>query len=207
MDAAASHRFLTAPNAFTLARLCCLPLFLYLLFGRDNPAGAAWLLGGLGATDWVDGWLARRFDQVSEFGKVFDPTVDRVLFIVALTAIIVDDAAPRWFCVAVLAREVLVGAMMALATVVWHMKRFDVTWSGKLATFLLMFAIPGFMLGWSDFPLHNAFLVAAWLLGIPGLAISYYTAVAYVPKVRDGIRAGRAERHRTSLHPPKEPAR
>lgn len=206
-DAPRSNRYLTAPNLFTLLRLCCLPLFLYLLFGRDNPAGAAWLLGGLGATDWVDGWMARRFNQVSEFGKVFDPTVDRVLFIVALTAIIVDDAAPRWFCIAVLAREVLVGLMMALATLVWHMKRFDVTYLGKLATFLLMFAIPGFMLGWSDFPLHTLFLIGAWLLGIPGLVISYYTAVLYVPKVRDGIRAGRLERVTTVATPPKETTR
>ncbi len=54
----ASSRILTVPNLFTLARLACLPIFLYLLFGRDNPAGAAWLLGALGATDWVDGYLA-----------------------------------------------------------------------------------------------------------------------------------------------------
>ena len=207
MDAVASHRYLTAPNAFTLLRLCCLPLFLYLLFGRDNPAGAAWLLGGLGATDWVDGWMARRFDQVSEFGKVFDPTVDRILFIVALTAIIIDDAAPRWFCIAVLARELVVGVTMAVATVVFHMKRFDVTWLGKLATFLLMFAIPGFMLGWSDFPLHTLFEIGAWLLGIPGLALSYYTAIAYVPKIREGIRAGRAERSLVAAKPSKETIR
>ncbi len=186
-----SDRYLTAPNLFTLLRLCCLPLFLYLLFGRDNQAAAAWLLGGLGATDWVDGWIARRYNQVSEFGKVFDPTVDRILFVVALTAIIIDGCAPRWFCIAVLVRELAVGITMVVATVFWHMQRFDVTWLGKLATFLLMFAIPGFMLGSSDFPLHTLFEIGAWILGIPGLVISYYTAVAYVPKIRDGIRAGR----------------
>ncbi len=202
-----STRYLTVPNAFTLARLCCLPLFLYLLFGRNNPAGAAWLLGGLGATDWVDGWLARRFNQVSEFGKVFDPTVDRVLFIVALTAIIIDNAAPRWFCILVLAREVVVGVTMAVATLVFHMKRFDVTWLGKLATFLLMFAIPGFMLGWSDFPLHQLFLIGAWLLGLPGLAISYYTAIAYIPMIRDGVRAGRREHRPGADNHSKETAR
>ena len=121
------RRALTIPNLFTLARLLCLPLFLYLLFGRDNPAAAAWLLGALGATDWVDGYLARRLGQVSEFGKVFDPTVDRLLFIVAIVAIIIADAAPMWFCVAVLAREVLVGGMMLIATLVFTMERFDVT--------------------------------------------------------------------------------
>ena len=97
---------------FTLVRLLCLPIFLYLLFGRDNQAAAAWMLGALGATDWVDGYLARRLDQVSEFGKVFDPTVDRLLFIVAITAIIIDGSMPIWFAVAVLAREILVGLMM-----------------------------------------------------------------------------------------------
>ena len=185
----------TWPNLVTLARLLCLPLFLYLLFGRDNRAAAAWLLGGLGATDWVDGYLARRLGQVSEFGKKFDPTVDRLLFIVALVAIIIDDAAPRWFCIAVLAREVLVGGAVAIATLVFHMQRFDVTFRGKLATALLMFAIPGFMLGSSDFPGADAFQVAAWVLGLPGLVLSYATAVAYIPLIRDGVRAGR---HTTS---------
>ena len=68
----------TIPNAFTLVRLLCLPLFLYLLFGLEERAAAALLLGALGATDWVDGYLARRLGQVSEFGKIFDPTVDRL---------------------------------------------------------------------------------------------------------------------------------
>jgi cardiolipin synthase (CMP-forming) len=188
-----SHRFLTAPNLFTLLRLCCIPVFLYLLFGRDNVAAAAWLLGGLGATDWVDGWLARRFNQVSEFGKVFDPTADRLLFIVAISGIIVKGIPPLWFAWAVVIREVVVGITMVVATLVFKMQRFDVTYWGKLATFLLMFAIPGFMLGSSDFPGHTGFLVASWIIGIPGLALSYYTAVAYVPSIRAGVAAGRRQ--------------
>jgi cardiolipin synthase len=185
---------LTVPNLLTLMRLLCLPVFLYLLFGRDNRAGAAWLLGGLGATDWVDGYLARRLGQVSEFGKKFDPTVDRLLLIVAVGGILIDGAGPTWFLVAVIAREVLVGGAIAIATLAFGMQRFDVTWLGKLATFLLMFAVPGFLLGASDFPGHEGFQVAAWILGIPGLVLSYLTAVAYVPKIRAGVAAGRAER-------------
>lgn len=188
---AASNRYLTAPNVFTLLRLCCIPLFLYLLFGRDNRAGAAWLLGGLGATDWVDGWLARRFDQVSEFGKMFDPIADRLLFIVGVTGIIIDGSAPLWFSWMVVAREVLFGGTVAVATLALGMKRFDVTYLGKLATFLLMFAFPGFMLGASDFPGHQGFQVASWIIGIPGLALSYYTAVTYLPNIRSGITEGR----------------
>ena len=187
-----SHKYLTAPNLFTLLRLCCIPLFLYLLFGRDNRAAAAVLLGVLGATDWVDGWLARRYDQVSEFGKMFDPTVDRLLFIVAISAIIVDGSAPAWFCWLVLIREIVVGGTVAIATLFLGMERFDVTWWGKTATFLLMFAFPGFMLGASDIALAGFFELAAWLLGLPGLVLSYYTAFAYVPVIRRSIRAGRS---------------
>ena len=189
-----SRKYLTAPNAFTLLRLCCIPLFLWLLFGRDDRQSAAWLLGGLGATDWVDGWLARTFHQTSEFGKKFDPTADRLLFIVGIGGIIIDGAAPLWFCWLVLAREVVVGVTVATATLAFGMTRFDVTWWGKTATFLLMFAFPGFLLGASDFVLHTFFQVSAWVLGIPGLVLSYYTAVAYVPMIRDSLREGRIRR-------------
>jgi cardiolipin synthase len=185
---------LTVPNAITLARLLCLPVFLYLLFVLEERAAAAWLLGALGATDWVDGYLARRLGQVSEFGKMFDPTVDRLLFVVALVAIIVDDAAPIWFCVAVLVREVAVGLAVAIATLAFGMERFDVTFLGKCATFLLMFAVPGFLMGSSDFPGADWFQVAAWILGIPGLVLSYYTGFAYIPRIRAGVRAGRDRR-------------
>lgn len=192
-----THRFLTAPNVFTLLRLCCIPIFVWLLFGKDDQVSAAWLLGALGATDWVDGWLARRFNQVSEFGKIFDPTADRLLFIVAIVSIITYGIGPSWVpwvMVAIVVREVVVGATMAIATLAFAMERFDVTYWGKLATFLLMFAIPGFMLGDPDSGSfgQQGFLVASCILVIPGLALSYWTAVQYVPKVRAGVAAGRA---------------
>ena len=129
---------------------------------------------------------------MSEFGKKFDPTVDRIVFIVALVAIIVDGAGPLWFCIAVLVREILVGVTIAIATIAFGMERFDVNWWGKLATALLMFAIPGFMLGSSDIAGNEFFQVASWILGIPGLILSWITAIGYVPKVRAGIAAGRS---------------
>lgn len=189
-----SHTLLTAPNLFTLARLCCIPLFIWMLFSRHNVAGAAFLLGGLGATDWVDGWLARRFNQVSEFGKMFDPTADRLLFIVAISGIIIKGIPPLWFFWLVVVREVVFGGVIAIATLFLGMKRFDVTWWGKTATFLLMFALPGFMLGSSNFFAHQFFLIAAWLMGIPGLVLSYYTAITYVPTIRASLKAGRSAR-------------
>ncbi len=184
----------TIPNLITLIRLLCLPVFLWLLFSRENRRDAAWLLGILGATDWVDGFLARRLGQTSEFGKVFDPTVDRLLFLVGIVALIIDGSVPVGFAVAVGVREVLVGGPMLTATVVLKMERFDVTWWGKTATFLLMFAFPGFLMAESTISIAAFFEVAAWVLGLPGLALSWFTAAAYMPLVRDGVRAGRASR-------------
>jgi cardiolipin synthase len=184
----------TIPNLFTLLRLLCLPLFLYVLFGLDNPVAAALILGALSATDWVDGYLARRLGQVSEFGKVFDPTVDRLLFIVAITAVIIDGAIPIGFAVAVLVREILVGLMMVIATVVYKMPRIDVNYLGKVATALLMFAVPGFLIGSSNESYADLFQFASWCVAIPGLILSYWTGIAYIPQVRRAIAAGGSRR-------------
>jgi cardiolipin synthase len=95
---------------------------------------------------------------------------------------------------------VLVGAMMAIATIIYKMPRLDVTYLGKVATLLLMFAVPGFLLGASDISVAAYFQAVAWLVGIPGLALSIWTGIAYVPQVRAGIAAGRAARaHRVPL--------
>ena len=186
-------RVFTIPNLITFLRLCCLPVFLWMLFEQESVAGAALLLGVLGMTDWVDGWWARRFGQESEFGAIFDPTVDRLLFVVASVSVIIRPGVPDWFLVAVLAREILVGSMMILGKVM-GMKVFPVTTLGKRYTFLLMMAVPLLLLGTSDHPTADLGWIAGWVLGIPGLLLSWYTAIDYVPRVRAAVRAGRAER-------------
>jgi cardiolipin synthase len=179
----------------TVVRLCCIPVFLWLLLARHERQAAAWLLGGLGATDWVDGYLARRFDQVSEFGKILDPTADRLLFIGGIAGIIIDGSAPLWFCWLVVVREVLLGGTIAALTLFRGMKRFDVTWWGKTATFMLMFAFPGFLLGASDFRWARWFEIAGWIAGIPGLILSYYVAIAYIPTIAAHLRAVDGPQH------------
>ncbi len=184
-------RIVTLPNAISLGRLACVPLFLWLLFGRENRLGAALLLGGLGATDWVDGYIARHFGQVSSLGKVLDPTADRILLIVGIGAILADGAVPPWVAIAALAREAVVaGAALALAAA--GARRIDVTWFGKAGTFALMFAFPLFLgggdpeLSWRD---TSQFL--AWCFAIPGLVLSYYAAALYVPIARTALKEGR----------------
>ena len=125
-----SDRILTVPNAITVVRLCLLPVFLWLLFAREDRANAAWLLAALGTTDFLDGYIARRFNQVSDLGKVLDPVADRLLFFVGVGSILIDGSMPVWFAVAVLIREALVaGATLGLAAL--GAKRIDVTWYGK----------------------------------------------------------------------------
>ena len=188
-----SNRVMTAPNLITLIRLFCLPLFLWLLFEVDDKSGAAWLLGALGATDWVDGWVARRFNQQSSFGAVFDPTVDRGMFIVAVFAIVIDQSMPLWFAIAVLAREISVAVVMVTATA-FGMQRFSVSIWGKRYTFLLMFAVPLMLLAADDGRGANLVMILAWLFAIPGIFLSYTTAFAYIPEIRRNLHAGRQSR-------------
>jgi cardiolipin synthase len=186
-------RILTVPNLITLARLLCLPLYLWLLLSQDDRVAAAALLAVLGATDWADGYVARHFNQVSSLGKVFDPVADRILFLVAVGGIIAVDGAPRWFSIAVLAREVVIsGAALALAAS--GARRIEVTWVGKAGTFGLMVAFPLFLAGTSDLGVAPLSWALGWVAGIPGLLLAYWALVMYLPLARRALREGRAER-------------
>jgi cardiolipin synthase len=143
-DEVRTDRILTVPNVITVVRLCLLPVFLWLLFAQDDRANAAWLLAFLGTTDFLDGYIARHFHQVSDIGKVLDPVADRLLLFVGVGGILIDGSVPTWFAVAVLVREALVaGATLALAAL--GARRIDVTWFGKAGTFGLMIAFPLFL--------------------------------------------------------------
>lgn len=183
----------TLPNLITLIRLLTLPVFVTMLLVNEQRAGAALLLGVLGMTDWVDGWIARRFNQTSQFGMVFDPFVDRALFVVGTGSVLIDGSVPLWFCVCILVREVFVGLMMTIGTLV-GMKRFPVSIWGKRYTFLLMTAVPLLLLGTSTHVTADAAWLGGWFLGIPGLVVSYVVGVLYIPVVLRNVRLGRAER-------------
>jgi cardiolipin synthase len=186
-------RVVTIPNVISVVRLACIPVFLWLLFGQDDKLEAAWLLAALGATDWVDGYIARHFDQVSTLGKVLDPTADRIMLGVGVIALMVDGSVPAWVGVLTLVREVLVsGAVLLLAAM--GARRIDVQWVGKAGTFALMFAYPFFLLSHAGTTVDDAARVAAWLCAIPGLVLSYYAAATYVPLARQALAEGRAQR-------------
>jgi cardiolipin synthase len=185
-----NQRVVTVPNVISLVRLLCAPVFVWLLADGQDIAAAA-VLAVLGASDWVDGWIARRFDQGSEVGKVLDPLADRVLLLVGAIALLVHDSVPVVFGVLVLIREAVISvAVLVLALA--GARRIDVQWAGKAGTLAVMFALPLFLLADSIDRGHDLVLVAAWVFAVIGLGLSYYAAITYVPMAREALREGRA---------------
>jgi cardiolipin synthase len=183
---------LTIPNLITLVRLACAPLFCWLLFGKGDQTAAAWLLAVLGCTDWVDGYLARRLNQVSELGKVLDPTADRILLGTVVVSLLIDGSVPAIVGLSVLVREGLVSAAV-LALAAAGARRIDVQWAGKAGTLALMVSFPLFMMG-TPGPWGRPALVTAWLFAVPGMVLSWYAAFTYVPMGRRALAEGRAAR-------------
>jgi cardiolipin synthase len=178
-------RVLTIPNALSVLRLLGVPLFVWLLIG-SRPDGFAvqdvWaivVLGIGGITDWLDGKLARLLDQHSRLGALLDPAVDRLYILAALVALAVRDVVPWWGVVLLVARDLVLGVCVLV------LRRrgygpFVVTYLGKAATFLLLYAFPlllaGLGEGWfSDIcrPLGYAF--AIW-----GTALYLYSGALYL---------------------------
>jgi cardiolipin synthase len=187
-------RVWTWPNLISLLRLGCAPVVWWLLFVADAPWPAAILLGVLGASDWVDGWIARRFDQGSELGKILDPTADRILLLSGVAALLIDGSIPVWYGGLILAREVVI-TLVTVGLAAAGARRIDVLWAGKAGTLATMFSLPAFLgAAISDGWFRDLNLLVAYVFAIPALALSYYAAVRYVPEARRALREGRAER-------------
>jgi cardiolipin synthase len=186
-------RILSLPNVVTTIRLVLVPVFVWLLVQphhRDWFAAAV-LLAALGSTDWVDGQLARRLDQVTTLGKVLDPTADRVLLVTAVVGIVVAGAVPVPVAVIALAREGLV-AIAAVALALAGARRIDVTLIGKAGTFGLMCAFPLFLAGHSTIGWHHVALIVAWVAAVIGLVLGWISILVYVPLAKKALAEGRA---------------
>lgn len=194
----AESRIFTIPNVISLVRLLCVPVFVWLLWKQPPaPIAAGALLAVLGASDWVDGYIARHFNQGSKLGKILDPTADRVLLLVGAIVLLFEDLGPAVdiVLVIVIIREVLIaGATIALALA--GARRIDVVWAGKAGTLALMFALPLFI--WADNSsgaVHALVALAAWGFAIGGIILGYYAAARYIPAAREALREGRAAKH------------
>ena len=186
----ASSAILTLPNVISFVRLLMVPLFLWLLLVEDAVAAAGWLLGVIGSTDWIDGYLARRLGQVSELGKLLDPVADRLAVVAALIGGLIAGVLPPWFAWALIVREALisVGALVLGARVGRKLAVRDL---GKLATLMLYASIAWLFIGigtpvrWLE--------VVAWIVGIPGLVLYWVVGVQYFFDARRVLAEGPME--------------
>ncbi len=175
----ATARVLTVPNLLSLLRLAGVPLFLWLLLGPRADGWALVVLMVGGATDWLDGKLARLLDQYSALGAVLDPAVDRLYILAALVALAVRDVVPWWAVAVLVGRDLVLGACLAVLRA-RGFAPFRVTYLGKSATFLLLYAFPLLLLGAGSAavaPLAQpwGYAFAAW-----GTALYLYSGLLYL---------------------------
>ena len=195
-----SDRVLTVPNLLSAVRLAGVPVFLYLLL---VPGGAAWgadiwaivvlALGGI--TDWLDGKLARLLGQYSALGALLDPAVDRLYILAALVALGVRDVVPWWAVIALVARDLLLAATLPVLRSRGY-GPYQVTYLGKGATFLLLYAFPLLLAaqaqGWfADLARPFAYAFSVW-----GTTLYLYTGALYLAQF---VRALRTPAHRAGV--------
>ncbi len=175
----------TIANAVSLARLGAVPVFLWVLLGRDDLVTAAWLMLIIGVTDWLDGSLARALGQVSEIGKFLDPLADRVAILAAIVGGLIAGVVPALIGVPLLIREIVV-AIGALYLVSRLDSNVEVKYLGKVATFIVYGAIPSFYLAEAG---TEVFRVVGWVTGVAGLVLYYIVTVDYGRDVIARMRA------------------
>ncbi len=181
----------TVPNLLGVLRLLSIPLFVWLALGPQEDGVAALVLVLGGATDYFDGMLARRWDQVSRIGQLLDPIADRLSTLAVLLVFLVRGVVPWWFVVLLVGRDVVLSIQMA------RLKSHGVTglpvnFVGKAATFNLMLSFP--LLLWGAAPasqLQEAARAFGWALALWGAGLYLYSALLYLRQARS-VLAGSA---------------
>lgn len=185
----APRRLLTVPNLISGVRLLGVPLFLYLLFVAEQEVAALVVLAVGGTTDWLDGWVARRLNQVSRIGELLDPFVDRLYILVTLLAFTIREIVPWPFTVALVIRELILLAGLGL------LRRRGlgpppVHYLGKTATFLLLAAFPVLLLT-DAVPASEAWAFPlGWALAWWGLVLYWVAGIMYLAQMARLARAG-----------------
>ncbi len=180
-------RVLTIPNGLSAARLAGVPVFLWLVLGLRTATGDYWAVGLLivaGATDWLDGKIARALNQGSRLGQVLDPAADRLYIAATLVALAVRGIIP-WWLVAILAiRELVVGGALGVLKRRVGFSTLQVSLVGKAATLCLLYAFPLLFLG--DHPGWGGTLarVIGWAFAVWGTVLYWWAAMLYLTQVR-----------------------
>ncbi|MBY6541358.1 CDP-alcohol phosphatidyltransferase family protein [Rhodococcus sp. BP-349] len=172
-------RILTVPNALSVVRLLGVPVFLWLLLGEQAYGWALVLLLLSGATDWLDGKLARLLDQSSALGALLDPFVDRLYVVTTLVGFALAGILPWWVAVVLIARD----GILALTLLLYRRRGLappEVIYLGKAATFVLMSALPFLLAARVDWVGADVIAVPAQALLVWGTALYLYTGALYL---------------------------
>lgn len=162
----------TIPNVITMARLVLFaPLVIGMIASRQHWIAAAVLLAVYAASDWVDGFLARRLGQVSRLGELLDPLADRAGEMAIYVTMLAVGVLPWWAVVVIVSVDLGLFAILAVRTA--SALDLKVTWLGKLRTVILMAALPLLILGAADF-------AVAPTLGTIGMVLIVIGSVLHV---------------------------
>jgi cardiolipin synthase len=187
-------RVLTVPNALSVARLAGVPFFFWLVVGGPrtftSDGWAVFLLFAAGATDWLDGKIARALNQLSKLGVQLDPAADRCYIVATLVALAIREIIPWWLVGLLVARELVLGvALLRLRAAGWE--PLQVSFAGKAATMCLMYAFPLLLLGAHTGTVAEIARIAGWSMGIWGTALYWIAAMLYLTQATRLLRAGR----------------
>jgi cardiolipin synthase (CMP-forming) len=183
-------KVLTVPNLISFARLLGVPLFLYLFLGSEAYGWAVAVLALGGLSDWVDGFIARRLRQVSRLGELLDPFADRLYILATIVAFTAAGVLPWAFTVALLARDILLGACLLVLRHHGYGPP-SVHYVGKTATFILLLAFPMLLLARVSGVAGPVVGPSGWALLWWGIVLYWVAAVFYVVQVTSLVRAVR----------------
>jgi cardiolipin synthase len=172
-----STRILTVPNAISFARLLGVPVFLWLVLVPQADVWAFVLLAAAGATDWIDGALARALNQRSELGILLDPLADRLYIAATLLGLALRGMIPWWLLGILVLRELL---LLALLPMIRRSGRLalPVTYVGKAATFCLLWGFPLLLLG--GLPTFGTAAAAfGWAFALWGTYLYWWAGLRY----------------------------
>jgi cardiolipin synthase len=177
-------RVLTLPNVLSFVRLLGVPLFLWLLLVREADVWAVVVLAVGGATDWLDGKLARAWNQRSRLGQVLDPLADRLYILATLIGFAIRGIVPLWLVIVLASRDVLMTLALGMPLRRRGYASLPVHFLGKAATFLLLYAFPLVLLGEGEGTWHVIARVLGWALVIWGTVLYWWSGALYL---RQGV--------------------
>ena len=173
----ASTRILSIPNVLSFVRLATVPVFIWLFVSdQKNLAVAIYAAGAW--TDFFDGYLARRLNQVTELGKLLDPLADRIFIVALAVALVATEALPLWLALGIVARDVLLlGAFPFVDKK--SVRRIRVTFAGKTATAALLFGLTLIAYSETTFPGANQPDEVGFAFVLGGAILYWITAFQY----------------------------